>query len=171
VSRSVELSEMLFDRTAIRAARLQRPFDTPLLVAAVLSIPATILQSTRVSAPWDTIGAALNWAIWIAFLSELVVMLAITPNRSRYLLEHPLDVAIVVLTPPLFPSAVQGLRLLRFARVFRVLRLAPLARVVFSFEGLKATLGLAVLTAVAGGAGFAAEASRLGTASTGRSPR
>lgn len=38
-----------------------------------------------------------------------------------------------------------------------MLRLAPLARVVFSLEGVKATAGLALLTAMVGGAGFAAE--------------
>lgn len=84
-------------------------------------------------------------------------MFAITPNRGRYLLTHPLDVTIVVLTPPFLLSAVQGVRLLRFLRVFRLLRLAPLARVVFSLEGVKATGGLALLTAIAGGAGFATE--------------
>jgi voltage-gated potassium channel len=41
--------------------------------------------------------------------------------------------------------------------VFRLLRLAPLARVVFSLEGVRATVGLALLTAIVGGAGFAAE--------------
>jgi voltage-gated potassium channel len=143
--------------TDARTVTVQRFFEKPLLVAAVLSIPATILQSTRVSEPWGTIGTTLNWAIWIAFLSELVVMLAITPNRGRYLRAHPVDLAIVVLTPPFLLSAVQGVRLLRLLRVFRLLRLAPLARAVFSLEGVKATAGLALLTAIAGGAGFAAE--------------
>jgi voltage-gated potassium channel len=148
---------MHVDRTEIRAQGVQRFFEKPLLVAAVLSIPATILQSTRVTEPWGTLGTTLNWAIWIAFLSELAVMLAIVPDRGRYLLTHPIDVAIVVLTPPFLLRAVQGIRLLRFVRVFRLLRLAPLARVVFSFEGVKATAGLALLTAIAGGGGFAAE--------------
>ena len=47
--------------------------------------------------------------------------------------------------------------MLRLLRVFRLLRLAPLARVVFSLEGVKAAAGLALLTAMVGGAGFAAE--------------
>jgi voltage-gated potassium channel len=148
---------MRLDHAETQAARIEDLFETPLLVAAVLSIPATILQSTRVGEPWATLGTSLNWTIWIAFLSELVVMLAIAPDRSRYLLTHPLDVAIVVLTPPFLLSAVQGVRLLRFTRLFRLLRLAPLGRVVFSLEGVKATAGLALLTAIAGGGGFAAE--------------
>lgn len=51
----------------------------------------------------------------------------------------------------------QSIRVLRLLRVFRLLRLTPLARVVFSLEGVRATVGLALLTAMVGGAGFAAE--------------
>ena len=103
--------------------------------------------------------AVFNWLIWLAFLAELVAMLVIVPDRGRYLLTHPIDLAIVMLTPPFLVSAVQSIRLLRLLRVFRLLRLEPLARTVFSLEGLKATAGLALLTAIVGGAGFASEES------------
>jgi voltage-gated potassium channel len=138
-----------------RADTLERAFEKPLLVAAVLSIPATILQTTHATEPWGTIGTVLNWAIWITFLMELLVMLAVVPNRGRYLCTHPLELAIVVLTPPFFLNAVQSIRMLRLLRVLRVLRLAPLARIVFSEEGVKAAGVLALLTALAGGGGFA----------------
>jgi voltage-gated potassium channel len=140
-----------------RTLAYQRFFETPLLIAAVLSIPTTILQNTSVAEPWAALGTGLNWAIWLAFLSELLVMLVIVPDRRKYLMSHPLDLAIVVLTPPFLVSAVQSVRLLRLLRLFRLLRLAPLARVVFSLEGAKATAGLALLTVIAGGGGFAAE--------------
>ena len=84
-------------------------------------------------------------------------MLAVVPNRRRYLLSNPLDVAIVVLTPPFLAGAVQSVRVLRLLRVVRLLRLAPLARVAFSMEGARAAATTALLVAVAGGAGFAAE--------------
>ena len=140
-----------------RTATVHRYFEKPLLVAAVLSIPTTILQFSQVSAPLHTLGEALNWLIWLAFLAELVAMFALTPNRVRYLLLNPIDLAIVLLTPPFLGGAVQGIRVLRLLRVFRLLRLTPLARIVFSLEGVKATAGLALLTAMVGGAGFAAE--------------
>ena len=38
-----------------------------------------------------------------AFAANLIVMLAVTPDRRRWLLENPLDVLIVVLTPPFLP--------------------------------------------------------------------
>jgi voltage-gated potassium channel len=138
-----------------RAARVERRFDKPLLLAAVLSIPATILQTTHATEPWGTIGYVLNWAIWTMFLVELVVMLAIVPNRRQYLRHHPLELIIVVLTPPFFLNAVQGIRFLRLFRLLRLLRLAPLVRVLFSTEGVQAAGVLALLTALAGGGGFA----------------
>jgi voltage-gated potassium channel len=140
-----------------RTVVYERYFEKPLIIAAVLSIPTTIVQNTTAGEPWATVGLALNWVIWLAFLSELVVMLVIVPDRRRYLREHPLDLAIVVLTPPFLINFVQNLRLLRLLRLFRLLRLAPLARAVFSLDGVKAVAGLAVLTAIAGGGGFAAE--------------
>lgn|GEM_PF-4961838 len=140
-----------------RASSVQRHFEKPLLIAAVLSIPTTILQFTHVAEPWHALGELLNWLIWFAFLAELLTMLAVVPDRSRYLLTHPIDLGIVLLTPPFLVSAVQSVRWLRLLRVFRLLRLEPLARLMFSLEGVRATAGLALLTAIAGGAGFAAE--------------
>lgn len=140
-----------------RTSTARRYFEKPLLVAAVLSIPTTILQFTQGSEPLHILGETLNWLIWLAFLAELVTMLALAPNRARYLLLNPIDLAIVVLTPPFIGGVVQSIRVLRLLRVFRLLRLAPLTRIVFSLEGVKATAGLALLTAMVGGAGFAAE--------------
>jgi voltage-gated potassium channel len=143
--------------TDARRLKAQRFFEKPLLVAAVLSIPTTILQTTQVGSLWGTVGTVLNWAIWTAFLTELAVMLMIVPRRGRYLVAHPLDLTIVLLTPPFLTGAVQSVRLLRLLRVSRLLRLEPLARAAFSVEGVKAAGSLALLTAIAGGGGFAAE--------------
>src|SRR5271167_3099937 len=140
-----------------RAERVERQFEKPLLVAAVLTIPTTILQNTSVGEPWGALGTGLNWLIWLAFLAELVTMLAVVPSRRKYLRHHPLDLAIVVLTPPFLVSFVQSLRLLRLLRLARLLRLEPLAKAVFSYEGVQAAIGVALLTAIAGGGGFAAE--------------
>jgi voltage-gated potassium channel len=140
-----------------RTIAVHHYFEKPLLVAAVLSIPTTLLQFSPVNEPLHLLGETLNWMIWLAFLAEFVAMIALSPDRARYLLLNPIDLAIVVLTPPFIGGAVQSIRVLRLLRVFRLLRLAPLGRIVFSLEGVKATAGLALLTAMVGGAGFAAE--------------
>jgi hypothetical protein len=81
-----------------RATAVERAFEKPLLVAAVLSIPTTILQSASLGEPWSTLGTTLNWLIWIAFLAQVVAMLVVVPDRGRYLRTHPLELAIVILT-------------------------------------------------------------------------
>jgi voltage-gated potassium channel len=136
---------------------IERRFEKPLLVAAVLSIPTTILEFSNVAEPWPLVGHILNWLIWLAFLAELVAMLAVVRDRGRYLLANPIDLAIVILTPPFLTSTVQSIRVLRLLRVFRLLRLKPLAEMVFSMDGIRAAAGLAALTVVVGGAGYAAE--------------
>lgn len=140
------------DRARVVAERMQKP----LIVAALLTIPTTVLQFVNVSEPWRTIGDVLDWAIWLAFLTELVVMLVLVRQRGRYLFDHPLDVGIVALTPPFFLAAMQSIRLLRLLRLLRLVRLRGSSSAVFSMEGVRFAAAVALLTAVGGGAAFAA---------------
>jgi len=139
-----------------RAARFERAFEVPIFVAALLVIPVVVIENSSASHGWRTFGGALNWAIWSAFALELIVMLAVAPSRGAWLRKHPLETAIVVLTPPFLPSSLQAIRALRLLRVLRLLRLAKLGRQLFSTEGLRYVALLAVLTALGGGAAFAA---------------
>ena len=138
-----------------RSARIAKRFERPLIVAAVLTIPVTILQLLPPPDPWLTIADVLNWMIWLAFLAELVVMLAVVPSKRAWLRGHPVEVAIVVLTPPILANIVQSTRVLRLLRLLRFLRLAPLVRILFSAEGLRYAALLTFLTALTGGAAFA----------------
>jgi voltage-gated potassium channel len=138
-----------------RSSRIAKRFELPLVVAAVLTLPVTILQLLPAGDPWRTIADVLNWAIWIVFLAELVVMLSVVPSKGRWLREHPLEVAIVVLTPPFLINAVQSIRVLRLLRLARFLRLAPLVRALFTVGGLRYAAVFTGLTALAGGAAFA----------------
>jgi len=83
-----------------------------------------------------------------------VVMLVVVPDRGKWLRGHFLEVAIVVLTPPIvgvFTSA----RLLKLLRLLWLFRLAPVAQRLFSTAGVKSAALLVALTAVAGGSAFA----------------
>jgi voltage-gated potassium channel len=126
-----------------------------MLVAALLVIPVVVIEQSSFGQPWEAIGAALNWAIWLAFLGELVVMLAVVDDRSGWLRKHPLELLIVVLTPPFLASTFAAVRALRLLRLVRLLRLAQLARDASSMEGLRYVSLLALLTVLAGGAGYA----------------
>lgn len=91
-----------------------------------------------------------GWVIWAVFLVEFAVKLLLAPRRWRFLRAHWLQAAALVL-----PT----LRLLRFARLLRLGRALPAARVVASSYRVSGTarrlvrsrLGyLAALTAVVG---------------------
>jgi voltage-gated potassium channel len=126
------------------------------IVAALLVVPVIIVEATpSIDRPWTTIAEAVNWTIWLVFAAELVAYLAVVRGRGRWLREHPLEVAIVVLTPPFLPSSLQAIRALRLLRLLRLFRLAKIGRQLFSTQGLRYAALLALLTALGGGAAFA----------------
>jgi voltage-gated potassium channel len=139
-----------------RSQRIAQRFEVPMIVAAVLVIPVIVIEESPVGEPWDTIAAVLNWAIWLAFLAEAVVMLAVVPDRWRWVREHPLEVVVVVLTPPFLPATLQSLRVFRLVRLARLVPLLRLGPRLFSLEGLRYIALLALLTVVAGGTAYAA---------------
>jgi voltage-gated potassium channel len=139
-----------------RGARAEKILEPFVLVAALLTIPMIALQETQASGTLGTIASILNWATWVPFAVELVVLLALVPDRRRFLRRHPLDPIIVVLSPPVLPAGLQAIRALRMLRLLRLLRLAQVTRQLFSLEGLRYAALLALLTTIAGGAVFKA---------------
>jgi voltage-gated potassium channel len=139
-----------------RSTRVAERLNTPMLIAAALTLPMVAISESHPGGALEDIARVLNWVTWLAFLVELVVMLAVVPNRRVWLRHHPLDPFIVLFTPPVLPPGLQGLRVLRLLRLIRLLRLAQLSREVFSLEGLRYAMLLAVLTAIGGGALFVA---------------
>jgi voltage-gated potassium channel len=139
-----------------RSERWARRFDWIVLVAAALVIPVIAAEQSDVGETLRTIAGVTNWAIWLVFLAEVVTMLTLVSNRRRWLRENPLDVAIVVLTPPFLPAGLQALRIFRLLRLLRLFRVLQAARRLFSPQGLQWAALLALLTAFGGGAAFAA---------------
>jgi voltage-gated potassium channel len=139
-----------------RSERWARRFELPLLIAALLVIPMLVLDQAELGEPWDTIETVLDWGTWLAFFVELVVMMRVVPDKKRWLREHPIDVAVTILSPPVLPASLAAARVLRLLRILRLLRLAPLARRVFSLEGVRYAALLAFMTLLGGGTAFAA---------------
>lgn len=137
-----------------RADETERRLQVPLLVAALLTIPAIIIEESNAAQPWATVGTVLNWAIWLAFLGEVVVMLRVVPDRGLWLRDHPLDLAIVVLTPPFLPASLQAARVFRLLRLLRLMRAGTLARRLLSTEGVRDAGVLALVTVLGGGAAY-----------------
>ena len=125
-----------------------------MVVAALLVIPLIALEESDLGSPWDAIATALNWITWSAFLTELVVMLTVVPNRGVWLRRHPVEVLVVVLTPPFAPAAMQAGRVFRLLRLLRLVPIFSLRRIL-SLEGIRYAMLLVFLVIVGGGAAFA----------------
>lgn len=135
---------------------MARRFEVPMLVVALLVIPTLVIQESELGRTWQLLAQVLDWLIWGAFATELLVMLLVVPDRLRWLRENPLEVMVVVLTPPFLPTTLQAARLLRLLRVLRLLLIIKRARRVFSTEGLRYAALILFVVVVGGGTAFAA---------------
>ena len=139
-----------------RVDRVARWFRWPLIVAALLAIPVIVVQESDLNGFWGPLADALDWVIWGVFAVNLVVSLAVVPNRRRWLLENPLDLLIVVLTPPFLPATLKIARLLPLVRLVWLLVVANRMRGLFSLEGLRYAALLVFTIVVGGGVVFVA---------------
>jgi hypothetical protein len=96
-----------------RSERIERHFEPLVIVATLLVVPVLLLQRAAVDEPWRTVANVGDSVTWLVFLAEVAIMLAVVPSRRRWLARHPLDVAIVVFTPPFLTAALTSMRLLR----------------------------------------------------------
>lgn len=83
-------------------------------------------------------------------------MLRVVDDRWRWLRDHPLEVAILLLTPPFLPPSLQAARVFRLLRLLRLVRAAVLVRRLLSTEGVRDAGVLAMVTVLGGGAAYAA---------------
>jgi voltage-gated potassium channel len=128
-----------------------------MIAAALLTLPAIFLQDAHAHGLEHEVGVWLGAATWLMFAIEAVVMLLVVDSRWEWLRSHPLDVVIVVLTPPFVFASLPGLRLLRALRLLRLLRLfrlAPTARRMFTPDGLRYVAAVALLLLVVAGEAF-----------------
>jgi voltage-gated potassium channel len=123
---------------------------------ALLSLPVIVLDESHLGPPWDGLARAANWLIWLAFATEVAVMVARAPDKRGWLFRHPLELGIVVLTPPFLPASLQAARVFRLLLVLRALATASVVRSLLSVAGLRYVALLAVITVLGGGTAFAA---------------
>ncbi len=127
---------------------MEARLEKPLLLAALLTIPAIVFDTTPV-------GTVLGWVTWLTFVLEAVLMLRLVDDRRAWLREHPLEIAIIILTPPLLPASLQAARVFRLLRLLRLIRLGIIVRRLFSTEGIRDAGVLAAMTVLGGGTAYA----------------
>ena len=127
-----------------------------MLVAALLVIPVIVAEESHWGEPWSTAAAAANWGIWLVFAAETMVVLTASPDRWTWIRQHPVEVAIVLLTPPLLPASLQSARAFRLLRLLRLVVAARALKQMFSLQGLRYASVVAAFGILGGGAVFAA---------------
>ena len=137
-------------QAASRAERTARRLRVPLIVAALLAIPTIVVQESNLGASWEFFARVLDWGIWAVFVANLGIMLTVVPDKRRWVIQNPMDVLIVVLTPPFLPATMKLARLLPIVRLVWLMVVANRLRGVFSIEGLRYA-ALIVFTIVVGG--------------------
>ena len=137
-------------RAALRAERAARWLEVPLIVAALLTIPIIVVQESNFGRSWEALATVLDWCIWGMFLANLVIMLSVVPDRRRWLTNNPMDVLIVVLTPPFLPASMKLARMLPLVRLVWLMVMTHRLGKVFSLQGLRYA-ALIVFTVVVGG--------------------
>jgi voltage-gated potassium channel len=141
------------NRTTLRD--MERRLDVILLAAASAVIPVILIEQSHAGSEWKSAAAVANWIIWILFAGEAALMLAFSTDRGGWARRHKLELAVVVLRPPVLPAGRQALRVLRLLRLLRLVVAVKLARRLFSLEGLKYAAILTVVVIIAGGYAFA----------------
>lgn len=131
-------------------------FEWLLLVASVVAIPAIVIEESHADASLNAAAHLLDWLTWLAFLAEAVVLLVRAPDRVAWVRSHPLEVVILVLTPPFVPASLQAARAFRLLRLLRLARFAVLTRRLLSTEGIRDAAILAFSAVLIGGVAFAA---------------
>ena len=123
-----------------------------MVIAALLVIPLLVIEESSFGQPWDTVEVILNWGTWLAFVTEAVVMVYVTPKPMEWIKRHPVDVAVIPLTLPFLPADLAVFRLLRLLRLGRIFSLRNL----LSLEGVRYAAFLALFAVLIGGAAYAA---------------
>jgi voltage-gated potassium channel len=141
--------------------RIRHRAEAVMFVLALLVVPAIVLEETS-SDTLQAVAFVLNVVIWVGFASELAFVLAVASSRRRTLRAHWLDAAIVVVSIPVTPAALQSTRALRLLRLLRFVRLGLLggravvaARTLFSPSGLRYVVVLVLLSVVVAGSALA----------------
>lgn len=126
-----------------------------LLVAAVAVIPVILIEQSHADSTVKTAAAVANWAIWVVFAVQAVFMLAVSTDRVGWARSHKLELAVVILTPPILPAGLQALRVLRLLRLLRLAVAVKLIRRLFTVDGVKYATVLTIVVVIAGGYAFA----------------
>jgi voltage-gated potassium channel len=132
-------------RSTARAQALVIRLEPVVILAALLTIPLTVVEVKGQSGVAFTLT---DWALWSIFVVDYAACLAAASDRRHYVAQDWLGLLVVVVSFPVLPAAfalVRASRLVRFIRVTRLIGISTRA-----LSAIKATLGRRGVLYVAG---------------------
>ena len=110
-----------------RVATWEKRLKAPVVIAATAVLPLVALGLSQPTGAWQIVESAGHWAVWLTFVVEVAIMLAVVDDRRAWTSEHRLELVVVVLSSPLVPLALAvapALRLLVVVKAFKALKLS-----------------------------------------------
>ena len=136
-------------------SKLERPLDFLVILAAIGTIPLTVVQTRGIDEIWVT---AADWLIWAVFLVEYWLMVTMMKDRWAYTRRNWLSVSVIILSFPALPHLLALVRLTRLVRLLRLIRVLLVTtraiqamRVSLAGQGLLYVATLTTILTLAGG--------------------
>lgn len=110
-----------------RAAAWEKRLKVPVVIAATAVLPLVALGLSQPTGAWHTVETVGHWAVWLTFVVEVAIMLAVVDDRLAWASGHRLELLVVVLSSPLVPLALAvapAVRLLVVVKAFKALKLS-----------------------------------------------
>ena len=115
-------------RTRQREKRWQDRLALPVLVAALVSIPAVFLSF--LSEPWAEAGRIINLLSGLVLVGETLILFIVTPDRVAWFKRHLWLVGLTILVVLGVAFALGPVQLLRLIRLIGALRILRTGRII-----------------------------------------
>jgi hypothetical protein len=108
------------------------------LIAAWAAIPTVALYFSKLGSWSSIVATTLAWIIWMVFVAEAVIMIAVVADRWAWIRGHLFGLVIVLVTFPLLTKILEGLlaaralSTLKGVRILQVLYLAKAMKLIKS---------------------------------------
>ena len=147
---------MTDDSKAAREQRWQERLTVPVLVAALVSIPAIFL--TFLSEPWSDAGRVINLLSGLVLIGETLILFLVAPDKKSWFKRHLWLIVLTVLVVIGVIFALGPVQLFRLIRLVGALRILRTGRIIKAGRILSgrisgrwnqlAALGVSILVAI-----------------------
>lgn len=123
------------------ARALERKLALPVLICAVVSVPAVFLGMWG-EGRWAEFGHRVNWLAGLVLWAEWILLIALAENKLGWLRTHKWSTFVAAVTLPAVVFALGPTQVLRLLRAAGTLRLLRVTRIIEAGGVLRRRMGL-----------------------------